>query len=416
MVSSSTRILERGLPTQERPVAHPLHIMELRHAEALTGLRDEWNALLEHCERATLYQTWEWNEAWWQMFHRRKRLRLLLLRRGETLVGIVPLYVSRHLGTPLRRLAFLGTGAADYLDVLCREADAPAVYAAMRDYLEQGRGYDMADFQQMRPTALLHEAAQMPAAPETRLKTAETVQEVCPSLTLPNTYDAFAARLSKSMRYHISRHEKSLRKDFPTISLRLADAAELPHAMTALFDLHQKRWNARLLPGVLGGDRIQAFHRLVAERFAARGWLRLYLAQTEERTLAALYCFRFRERHYYYLGGFAPELGKYSLGTLLMNHAIRAAIAEGCTEFDFLRGNEAYKYRWQPTERPNYRLLLVKPRSLRSRALLELNKLERVVERKAKAFAEQRGRKPPEKKSATPTEGQKAGQKTDSES
>jgi len=31
-------------------------------------LRPEWDDLAGSCERATVYQTWEWNEAWWRFF------------------------------------------------------------------------------------------------------------------------------------------------------------------------------------------------------------------------------------------------------------------------------------------------------------------------------------------------------------
>src|SRR5437016_4692981 len=86
--------------------------------DSLAGLRDEWNDLAERCPTSTVYQTWEWNEAWWRAFGRGKRLFVLLARDRNKLLGIAPFYISRHLNTPLRRLAFLGTGVTDYLDFL----------------------------------------------------------------------------------------------------------------------------------------------------------------------------------------------------------------------------------------------------------------------------------------------------------
>jgi Acetyltransferase (GNAT) domain len=40
---------------------------------------------------------------------------------------------------------------------------------------------------------------------------------------------------------------------------------------------------------------------------------------------------------------------------LVIDYAIRAAVREGAAEFDFLRGREAYKYRWGATDRLTYR-------------------------------------------------------------
>lgn len=202
------------------------------------------------------------------------------------------------------------------------------------------------------------------------------------------------------MRYNLGYYERLLGKTFAEVRWHLADTNTLEAGMTALFDLHQKRWNARWLPGVLGSKRVQAFHRDVAHAFLANGWLRLHLLTVDGTIRAALYCFTWGRSTYYYLGGFAPELSKYSLGTLLTGKAIRMAIEEGCAEFDFLRGNEDYKYRWLPEVRINHRLLLLRSHErlgglgeLPGRAGFALNRVERYVELRAKAFAEHQGRR-----------------------
>jgi CelD/BcsL family acetyltransferase involved in cellulose biosynthesis len=354
--------------------------------------------LQAQCPQATPYQTWEWNEAWWRHFGTRKRPRLLLFyadAAGQTPVGIAPLYTSFHLGTPLRRLAWMGTGVSDYLEPLARPEYECAVAQALLKHLDAGLcGWDMADLQQLRPqTPLLAcsraEARHMPAI---------IPMEPCPYVVLPQTWEEFTARLGKKMRSNLGYYERLLQKTFPDARGALADASNLDAGMTALFDLHQKRWNARWLPGVLGGKRVQAFHREAAARFLEQGWLRLHLLYADGDWRAALYCFAYGGRTCYYLGGFAPELARYSLGTLLTGRAIRQAISEQHTEFDFLRGSEPYKYRWLPEERHNHRLLLLRAREglgslgeLPGRAGFALNRVERYVEVRAKAFAEQQG-------------------------
>jgi hypothetical protein len=39
----------------------------------------------------------------------------------------------------------------------------------------------------------------------------------------------------------------------------------------------------------------------------------------------------------------------------VIDYAVRAAIDEGAAEFDFLRGREAYKYRWGARDLLTYR-------------------------------------------------------------
>ena len=148
-----------------------LQVVEVGGQDALNILREEWQTLQAQCPDATPFQTWEWNAAWWRHFGARKRPRLLLFRHAEEdgtplLVGIAPLYTSRHLGTPLRRLAWIGTGHSDYLGPLARAEHQDAVACALRVHLDTRlRGWDIADLQQMRPDApLLRQAAMQAAA------------------------------------------------------------------------------------------------------------------------------------------------------------------------------------------------------------------------------------------------------------
>lgn len=420
-----------------------LRIVEKSRRDSIAALQTEWRALQAQCPQASPYQTWEWNHIWWRHYGARKRLRLLefhVIEAGADrsdngsenkfkagikgrigsesasnsagkLVGIAPLYTSRHLGTPLRRLAWVGTGQSDYLDLLVLPEYAAEVAAALRQHLEDGlRGWDIADLQQLRDDSHLHEQSVPTTSPrssdENLAKRFEAQtqsllpMEPCPHLPLPDTWDAVTARLGKKMRSNLGYYDRLLHKTFTDANYALADTETLSTGMTALFELHQKRWNARWLPGVLGGKKVQAFHRDIAACFLERGWLRLHTLAVDGDIRAALYCFAYADRTYYYLGGFAPELSKYSLGTLLTGHAIRHAIAEQHTEFDFLRGNEPYKYRWLPNERINHRLLILRTYDrlgglgeLPGRAGFALNRVERYVEHRAKAFAEQQGRR-----------------------
>jgi CelD/BcsL family acetyltransferase involved in cellulose biosynthesis len=78
----------------------------------------------------------------------------------------------------------------------------------------------------------------------------------------------------------------------------------------------------------------------------------------EGRILAVDYGFLHARRAYYYLGGFDPEAAKVSPGTLVVAHAIEEAIREGACEFDFLRGQEPYKYKWGAHDRPCFRRVI----------------------------------------------------------
>ena len=64
------------------------------------------------------------------------------------------------------------------------------------------------------------------------------------------------------------------------------------------------------------------------------------------RDAAVLYAFKAKDSTYYYIGGFDPDCAAVSPGSLIIAHAVEQAVAEGCRTFDFLKGQEPYKYRW----------------------------------------------------------------------
>jgi len=96
--------------------------------------------------------------------------------------------------------------------------------------------------------------------------------------------------------------------------------------LSDLFRLHQARWNGR---GVLQG--LEAFHDEVARGFLHAGMLRMFALRLDARTVAVLYAFARRERTWFYLSGFDPELEKLSPGVLAVGTAIERAAAEGAT-------------------------------------------------------------------------------------
>ena len=82
-----------------------------------------------------------------------------------------------------------------------------------------------------------------------------------------------------------------------------------------------------------------------------------------------------------------------------MAHAIGAAIAEGATEFDFLRGDETYKDHWGTRLRHDWRVVL--PTSARGRLLVGSRRMLRPMRRTAAALRHRA--QPPKRASSSAT-------------
>ena len=342
-----------------------MDVREVRTPAEWDRCEEDWRRIAETSPHATVFQTWEWARAWWQHFGGRRRLWVLRFAQNGDTLGFAPLFLPPP-GAPLRVARFIGTGGSDYLDLLAAPGHEADVSRAFRAFLGTRVGdWDWADLQQVRPEAAIAQEAGDGAGP---VRVARWPGETCPFLALPADWEAFRKGLGKKLRGNIGYYERAAEKLY-AVHGRLATAETLEADLEAFFELHQRRWNRRWLPGAFAARAARGFHADVAGRLLSRGWLRLHTLSLDGTVQAALYCFQFGGRCAYYLGGFEPEHARLSLGTILTARAIRHAIeADGAREFDFLRGDEPYKYGWGAQDRFNQRISVTRA-GVRSRVM-----------------------------------------------
>lgn len=357
----------------------------------LAKIASEWQALAQSCTSATVFQTYEWNATWWNHFGRRldRSLRLMLFREPACgrLVGLAPMMVGSLHGLPAKRLSFIGTGSSDYLDLVASPGSEEAVATAFYAELAKGGSWQIADLQQLRQGGLLRN--HLP--PNATLTYHDAPGEPCPYLPLPADWDTLTRQFGKKTRANVGYYSRGLHKVYEVSVGFVQDQLTLDGEMSRLFDLHQRRWNQRWLPGVFGSRSVQRFHREVAAQLLQQGCLRLFYLRLDGVTQACLYCFAFGDRLCYYQGGFEPTFAKLSLGTVLTAHAMQSAISEERGIFDFLRGDEPYKAKWTQQSAINTRRLITRgPAGRWSRLARRMCACEEAIERRAKSWARSR--------------------------
>lgn len=337
----------------------PLQVHILREWEELLRLQPRWRELQEVCPSTTIFQTDTWLFSWLQHWQKGILISFLILKEGPQVVGIAPFLLRRTLFSSLRRLELAGGRQSDYLGILVAPGYEEIFAERIGSWLfQKSYPFDWADFQQI-PTGSQTEQILDLLRLVDSYSWEKREQTVCPILSLPKTREQLVQQWGKKLRGNLRYYRNLLEKRF-SLTFRIATEGTLEQDLSAFFDLHRRRWRAKWQPGVLP-SHLQRFHRQVVRRLLEDGSLRLHLLLLGNQPVAALYCFRYREVTYYYLGGFHPDFARYSVGTLLTGYAIESALEEGCTAFDFLRGREAYKYRWGAQDRRNWRYLYVPP-------------------------------------------------------
>jgi CelD/BcsL family acetyltransferase involved in cellulose biosynthesis len=236
-----------------------------------------------------------------------------------------------------------GSGVGDYLTPILLD-DSEALVAAIDNALSRvGLRIQFNDVPREAPwAAATHDMGRWQIRPSS----------ACPVTSLPESPAAWQRALPSGLRRNLRRYRDRLQDDvdarFETIE---HDEGPVPAAINALISLHTKRWRARGLPGVLDDERVRRFHMAAGPALMRSGVLRLHVLRGRSDVIGVQYVLVRGPRAYSYLAGFDPEWDSYSPGTLLMAHAIEHAITGGCTEFDFLRGREPYKYQWGAADR-----------------------------------------------------------------
>lgn len=351
-------------------------------------LREEWNALLATSAADCLFLTWEWLSTWWRHLSGARRLHLILVRAAGELIAIAPLCVRppriRRL-IPFRVVEFLGTGSigSDYLDVIVKQGREAEAIAALAERLAGERFVlDLAQIDR-RSSLAARVAERLTARGWTRI---ERPGDVCPFIPLAGrTWEAYLATLHGKHRSNFTRRHRALEERSDTRFALVTSETERGPALQAMIGLHQQRWQHRGGSDALYTSELLAFHDEFTRLALAREWLRLFILHVGGKPVAALYGFSYRDKFLFYQTGFDPDYSRHGVGQVTVGRVIKHALGEGLGEFDFLHGDESYKFDWTKTVRQLGRLELYGPglRGRAQRTTAELGRRARAIARRA---------------------------------
>ncbi|MFN8499315.1 MAG: GNAT family N-acetyltransferase [Anaerolineae bacterium] len=326
----------------------------LTDAVAFDSLRDEWDQLLARSATDTPFLTLAWQAASWGALGE-GALRIITVRDGDgRLLGIAPLCLDAPPGG-LRTLSLTGgVEVSDYLDFIVERGAEEAVYQAVGETLARMAGeWDqllLRNIPQASPT--VPRLAAFARAQGWRVD--EAVEDVCPVIALPATWEAYLESLGKHQRHEVRRKLRRIEAEAEYRVERYTAGPELRAALEQFFVLHRLSHTdkARFMD-----ERMTQFFRLITEAMSRSGGVELNLLYIDNDPAAAMYNLRYGNQLLVYNSGYDPALRpSLSSGIVLLALCIQSAIERGVTAFDFLQGNEEYKYRFGATDHSVLRL------------------------------------------------------------
>jgi CelD/BcsL family acetyltransferase involved in cellulose biosynthesis len=360
-----------------------LDLSLLTTADEVASIREEWRALAEAAESATVFQSWEWVASWYEHFGRDKQLQLLVARAADgKLVGVAP--CSRSRGGLFRLLHLLGRGndLTEYVQILAHPDYAQPVTRLVLDAWDRAADqWDLLVLPSVPEDSRFLASLRRQADARGYLLSEET--HVRMSRSLPGSWEQFYRSLSKSMKDNVNNYVNRLRRTGHQETLEVVqDPAELDRALDVFLDLHRRRADADL--GRRHENRFdtcerRAFLRAVARRLFERGALWPCFLRIDGQAVAAQLCLAHQGRLYLYYSGFDPAWARHGVMMVLTRRCIERAIALGFRELDLLLGPDQEKQRWGATPAPVFNLALASSRA-RSRAAFHLYHVRHAAE------------------------------------
>jgi CelD/BcsL family acetyltransferase involved in cellulose biosynthesis len=323
-------------------------------------LRPNWDAVYAADPEAHLYLSHAWLTAWLDTFHTQWFALGVRPDDGSDYVAFLPL----RMRTKFRKgrgfyhqVFFMGDQFSDYNGVLCRpeheEAALPLLARHVRHqlnwaefHLDNYRGSDKRRRIMLEPFDKLKFPRREVSAYD---KVDEVDQNVCPFIDLPDDFDAYLAGISANNRQKARRMLRKVEDPAGSCRITLGAPETYERDVDALLGHWRVKWGKRK------GERTEPIierNRKMLLKMAEEDKLFLPVFWHEDRIIAALATILDRPTQtlYFLITGRDESFNEIPPGFVLHAFSIRWAISQGYRRYDFLRGNEPYKYLFTSTD------------------------------------------------------------------
>ena len=318
----------------------------------------EWNALLSESITDVPFLRHEYLNAWWGTCGGgewdRAELALISARENDELIGIAPFFLTERDGQ--KALMLLGSiEISDYLDLIVRADDLPRFLSELLDFLASDSAlawfrFDWYNLPDDSPTLAALEAE------SAKRGWNFAVEPFRPSLfvPLPGNFEEYLAGIDKKQRHEIRRKMRRAEESVQNVHWYIVtDESTLDDETEACCHLMaQDPAKQAFLTQTMRSQMKATIHAA----FKA-GWLQLAFLEVDGQKAAGYLNFDYGNRIWVYNSGLDFGYRDLSPGWVLLGYLLQWANENGRREFDFMRGDEDYKYRFGGIKRDVMRVM-----------------------------------------------------------
>lgn len=332
-----------------------MHITVVKDMATLSRMRSEWDAVYVADPEAQYFLSWAWLSPWLAAM---KTPWMILVARTDDEngrpVAFLPLRFRRNTETQQKHrkeVLMAGNCSADYSGILCDPHFQDQAVPELGRYLKK-QNWDLCEFQYV---SMSRKRRQMFLSRFSRrdFELSEVTRElnrdginnhVCPRVALPDDFDTYLeTKVGRNTRQKIRRFLRKIDDEGSGFRIEIADNESVNRALDILQELWLAKWGAHKGPnrdGIISNMRglLAAAHK--------QGTLFLPVLWQGDEPLGALgtYVDQIKRAMLFNVAGCRTDINNPAPGLVLHAFSIRHAIEQRITTYDFLRGDEPYKY------------------------------------------------------------------------
>ncbi len=319
-----------------------------------------WNALVEQSIADTPFSRHEYLGEWWKTLGggewKNAELVLISATENDQLIGIAPLFITEYEGE--RSLLLIGSiEISDYLDLIVREQDLSDFLSGLADFLASslGESWSAIDWYNI-PDDSPTRVALKTECEKHGWNHHEEIYRPTPRIPLGGSFDEYLAGIEKKQRHEIRRKMRraaeSGRVRFHIVEKNVNIEPELESFFHLMIQDPNK---AQFLRDIMR-DQMSRSIRVAHQQ----GYLWLAFLEVDGVKAAASLNFDYKNKLWGYNSGVSRDFMELSPGWVLLAHTIQWCCDNGRYEFDFMRGDEEYKYRFGGVNRFVMRVRAIK--------------------------------------------------------
>ncbi len=287
-----------------------------------------------------------WLKTWWDTFGENNGSEILAGYYQGKLIGIAPLRIEE------KTARFIGgENVCDYQDMIVASNHAPEFFKAILTYLGE-KGIQALELGALRPDAV--SLTELPNVAE-QMGYNVVCNQVAFSyeIVLPRTWESYLKMLGGKQRHEIRRKLRRLNEAGQIECRVIHRPDEISEHMDIFFSMFKA---SRPDKSEFLTDQMVSFFRLLAQRMARKGFLKISFLDIDQVPAAGVMCFDYNDTIFLYNNGYDPGFGNLSVGFLSKVYSIKDSIERGRLRYDLLKGDEGYKKRLGSTPVPLHHL------------------------------------------------------------